>query len=352
MNQALKLSIIIPNFNYEDFVAAAIDSALALDWPHTEVIVVDDGSTDRSREVMARYADRVQIIHQDNAGQLHACNAGFAKATGDLVMFLDSDDMVAPSLMHKVSAVWHKGVSKVQVQMFLVDAAGKPTGGYLPQYHGTPTPKQITRWASTAMSYPTPPGSGNLYARAFLNKIFPLTEVCGNMSDSCCLAASPHVGEVLTVPEPLVAYRVHGKNAGAVTTLNAAQLIRQLVKTRQRFDYARDIARQYGGHVADDALNRSLNYLPYRLGSLIIAGDAHPIAGDSRGAVLLDMLKASLTPQGRAWTGRLSFVVWGLLVCASSRTFAERIILWRFAPSARPRFLTGALKSLKVIRGA
>src|SRR5689334_397670 len=91
------VSVVIPNFNYARYVAQAIESALSLDWPHVEVIVVDDGSTDESREVIERYRERVTIIHQANGGQIAACNAGFARVRGDAVIFLDSDDVLHPS---------------------------------------------------------------------------------------------------------------------------------------------------------------------------------------------------------------------------------------------------------------
>src|SRR6185295_9698205 len=80
------LSVVICNHNYEAFVGQAIDSALGLDWPEVEVIVVDDGSTDGSRRIIDDYADRVTVIHQANAGQWSACNAGFARSRGDVVI--------------------------------------------------------------------------------------------------------------------------------------------------------------------------------------------------------------------------------------------------------------------------
>ena len=90
------ISVVIPNFNYASFVGAAIDSALNLDWPAVEVIVVDDGSTDSSRDVLAGYGGRIVTILQANAGQLVACNKGFAASRGDIVIFLDSDDLLHP----------------------------------------------------------------------------------------------------------------------------------------------------------------------------------------------------------------------------------------------------------------
>ena len=85
------ISIVIHNFNYGRFLAHCIDSALAQSYPHCEVIVVDDASTDGSRAVLERYADRVRIVYQAaNRGQGGAFNAGFRASRGSIVMFLDA----------------------------------------------------------------------------------------------------------------------------------------------------------------------------------------------------------------------------------------------------------------------
>src|SRR5262245_9894269 len=116
-----KLSVIIPNYNYSEFLGDAIKSALQLEWNNKEIIVVDDGSTDDSRSVIERYGDRIKSIFQSNQGQLAACNAGFAVSSGDLVIFLDSDDFVDKSLMAHILTSWDANASKYQVQMHVVD---------------------------------------------------------------------------------------------------------------------------------------------------------------------------------------------------------------------------------------
>ncbi len=84
------VSIVIPNFNYAVYLAEAIESALNQDHPHTEVIVVDDGSQDNSLEVARRYP--VKVIAQANKGLAGARNAGASQARGEFYVFLDADD--------------------------------------------------------------------------------------------------------------------------------------------------------------------------------------------------------------------------------------------------------------------
>ena len=107
MKQLPKVSIVINNYNYGRFLADAIDSALTQTHPQLEVIVVDDGSTDNSREVIARYGDRIRPILKPNGGQASAMNAGVAASTGDIIFFLDSDDMLLPEAAETVVGHWN-----------------------------------------------------------------------------------------------------------------------------------------------------------------------------------------------------------------------------------------------------
>lgn len=91
----LTVSIVIPVYNQQRFLAQAIDSALAQSWPDCEVVVVDDGSTDGSAEIMSRYS-QIRVVRQVNRGLAAARNAGLAASRGEVVIFLDSDDQIWP----------------------------------------------------------------------------------------------------------------------------------------------------------------------------------------------------------------------------------------------------------------
>ncbi len=350
MNETL-ISVVIPNYNYQDYVGPAIDSALALDWPNVEVIVIDDGSTDKSREVIASYGSRIKTILQDNSGQLVGCNKGFAMSRGEIVIFLDSDDLLHPTLVRELMAVWTPQVSKVQVQMRSIDAQGTPNGSFFPQYHVVPTAGDIRAWSTATTAYPTPPGSGNAYSRWFLEKIFPLHDVCGTANDSYCLAAAPYLGDVLTIPKPLVSYRVHGKNQGALSTLDARQFARQMTRARQRQGYAMAVAANVGIALDPQAVNRSLTYLCYRLGSWKLAPESHPLPGDSTFSVLKDVSAAFAAPQGLSDKARWAILLWAWAVGLSPGPLADKLILWRFAPATRPQALRRWMTRLRIIKG-
>ncbi|MGB7067962.1 MAG: glycosyltransferase family 2 protein [Pyrinomonadaceae bacterium] len=95
------VSVIIPNYNYGRYLAEAVESALNQTFPPHEVIVVDDGSTDNSLEVLAEYDGRIKVISQNNQGVGAARNAGARMATGNLLAFLDADDYWAPEKLEK-----------------------------------------------------------------------------------------------------------------------------------------------------------------------------------------------------------------------------------------------------------
>lgn len=90
------VSVIIPNFNHAKYVGDAVRSVLAQDYHHYEIIVVDDGSTDNSREVLSTFGDQIHCIYKKNAGLSAARNTGIEASKGSLIGVLDADDMYEP----------------------------------------------------------------------------------------------------------------------------------------------------------------------------------------------------------------------------------------------------------------
>lgn len=95
------VSIIIPNFNYSQFVKSAVETALDQTYSNTEVIVVDDGSTDESLKVLQKFGNKIKLIRQEHGGPARARNRGIQEASGDYIAFLDADDLWKPRKIEK-----------------------------------------------------------------------------------------------------------------------------------------------------------------------------------------------------------------------------------------------------------
>jgi Glycosyltransferases involved in cell wall biogenesis len=205
------ISVIINNYNYAQFVATAIESALAQTYPHREIIVVDDGSTDESREVIQRYADRVQVVFKENGGQASAFHAGVAASRGEVICFLDSDDYWAPHLLERVAARWDDSLAMVEWRMECVDSDGKPLGRSFPIH--TPYEGDLRPILTRRIYYLSTPTSGNAFARRAVEAVFPLDESFWRISaDVPLLMGAPFYGKFAFIDETLSFYRVHGGN--------------------------------------------------------------------------------------------------------------------------------------------
>lgn len=120
------VSIVINNFNYRQFLKQSIDSALAQTYPHAEVVVADDASTDGSQELIRGYGDRsCAVLQAENGGQGAAINAGAAACTGDLIIFLDADDNLYPTAAETVAKAYRPDDSLIKYRLHLVDVSGR-----------------------------------------------------------------------------------------------------------------------------------------------------------------------------------------------------------------------------------
>jgi glycosyltransferase involved in cell wall biosynthesis len=214
------VSILINNYNYGRYLAEAIDSALAQTYPHLEVIVVDDGSTDDSRAIMAGYGERIQAIYQANQGQASAFNRGFAQSQGEIICFLDADDIFLP---HKVATI--------------VDAfAVSPAIGWCfhPQVlFPEGEPRVIPAAAAVApivqhdlialmqrgklghpFDFPIPATSAMSFHRNLMQRILPMPQGPGiSLNDSYIKFVALGVSPGVTTNQALTLQRIHDSNA-------------------------------------------------------------------------------------------------------------------------------------------
>jgi glycosyltransferase involved in cell wall biosynthesis len=230
------VSVLINNFNYGRYVVQAARSALEQSYPHVEVIVIDDGSTDDSLARLAELTDpRLTVISQPNQGQASACNHGWRRASGQWILFLDADDLIDSDTVERAIGCWRPGMVKVQFALRVIDAAGAPTGAMHPpelQDHGCV--QSVLRYGL----YASPPGSGNLFARDFVDAVMPIDPepIFRSGADSWCILMAPFFGQIHSLESAGGSYRVDrpaGVDALRVIGNINARASSNLVKTME-----------------------------------------------------------------------------------------------------------------------
>jgi glycosyltransferase involved in cell wall biosynthesis len=344
------VSIIIGNYNYARFVGAAIDSALAVDYPDVEVVVVDDGSTDGSDTVIRGYGERIVAIFKPNGGQAAAFNLGFARSRGDIVFFLDSDDLLHRDAPRKIAEVWRAGISKIQFPLLNIDAEGRPTDGVFPNFRRAVEPSRIRAELLRTGLYRCSPTSGNAFARPFLERLFPLPEGVSKGADSFLNVAAPLYGDVVTLLEPLASYRTHGLNSWAQQVLDAKKFAGYIREDVQRTRYLAALGEELGLAIPKRPLDSLPLHLEFRMASRKLAPREHPIA-ESVGRIWRLAVAATLRSVDSSPTERLVLLTWFTAVALAPRRLAEPLVSIRFVPSLRPGLLRWVLRRLGVLGG-
>lgn len=242
------VSIVINNYNYGRYVGVAIESALGQSYPHKEIIVVDDGSSDDSLEVIRRFEGKgVQLVAKENGGQASALNRGLEVARGEMVQFLDADDLLDINCTAELVRAWEPGLAAIQFYLRLCDREGqpKPEGGTMPrrlQESG-----HLVQQLALGFYYYSPT-SGNFYCREALRKLFPIPEsefrLC---ADTYVQTGIPFVGRVKALSQTLGSYRIHGDNGfySASFSRDPKQLRWAVDSDRRRHELIKSMADHY-----------------------------------------------------------------------------------------------------------
>ena len=227
-------SIIISSFNYERYLAEAVESALAQDGDDVEVIVVDDGSSDGSRDILPTYEHAVTCIFKENGGEASAWNAGFAASEGEVVVFFDSDDVLEPDAVGAFLPHFaDPDVVLVHWPLRLVDEDGADLGEINPRPPLADGHLRDVLLAGGPGALRGPVNSGCAWSRRFLTTAMPVPEDVYRIgADSYLGTLAPVFGRIVALERPLARYRQHGTNTASLTAREVVDRERGLYPQR------------------------------------------------------------------------------------------------------------------------
>ena len=321
------VTIAVISHNYGQFIRAAIDSALLQTDPGIEVLVVDDGSVDDSRDIINSYGGRVRAVFQDNRGHVEAVNTAIGAGMGEAFVFLDADDVLYPECIARAMARWRPGLSKLQFRLDTINADGVDQRMPFPAFGTDLSGEEIRRRSLLTGYYPWTVSSGNIFSREYLSQVTPIDS--GHIfksPDGYLSKMAPLFGPIETVPEVLGAYRVHGKNAWAQASsaVSGNGYSRTVRFDAVLHDVFVNAAGSMGLRVADYDHAAVPQMLESRMLSLRLSPGTHPIPNDTRLHLLMLGMRGALKAPGLRKVGRLFWMAWFLALTLLPAAF----VLW------------------------
>jgi glycosyltransferase involved in cell wall biosynthesis len=330
------VDVIINNYNYARYLPDAIDSALQQTYPRVRVIVVDDGSTDDSASVIESYGGAIQPVLKRNGGQASAFNAGLERSSGDIVMFLDADDLLVQDIAERVVAAFgdDPSIVKVHFPMEVIDRDGRPTGIRAPQPHLRLPEGDLRRhelafpfdlvWMAT---------SGNAFAAEAVRRIAPVPEDDFRiLADWYLNHLIALLGEIRALADVGSYRRMHDANIHALTEGSLdLDYLRRTIVCASRVRARLVLLARAEGLAAPRRDILSVSDAANRLISLRLGPMSHPVPRDTVPAVCLTGARATLRRFDVRWPMKTLFLLWFAAFTVAPRRFltplAERFLL-------------------------
>jgi glycosyltransferase involved in cell wall biosynthesis len=201
------ISVIVPTFNYGQFISEALKSVFAQTLLPAEVVVIDDGSADKTEAVVREFGNQVRYIRQENSGVSAARNRGVAETSGDLIAFVDADDILEPEFLERLYSKYSEipGAGLVHCGTRLFDSETGETLSYDIEGGEDDAADNLLLWEGPG--FPAP--GLVLVSRAAFEAVngFDPRQKVGEDWDFCYRVARKF--RVGFVPEPLINYRIH-----------------------------------------------------------------------------------------------------------------------------------------------
>jgi glycosyltransferase involved in cell wall biosynthesis len=210
------ISVLIDTYNHEQFIEQAIVSVLEQDFPAAdrEIIVVDDGSTDRTPDIVRKFEPRVRLLRKANGGQASAFNAGIPECRGKIVSFLDGDDWWAPAKLRRAAEVLetYPEVGAVGHGQYEFYPDGRPLGVVVAEkrfrvHLKDPDSARLFTYLRWCL------GTSKItIRRPLLERCLPIPKELAIEADEWIFTLAPALAPAVVLDEPLFYYRLHGGN--------------------------------------------------------------------------------------------------------------------------------------------
>jgi glycosyltransferase involved in cell wall biosynthesis len=220
---AFSVSCIVPVYNGERFLAAAVESILGQTRPPLEVIVVDDGSTDRTPEIARSFRPPVRVIRQANAGPVVARNRGVAESRGDFIAFLDADDL------------WHPEKLARQLERFERRPELAYVAALVQNFWEDEVAGERERMSAHARAAPIPGyvTGAMVIRRTWMEQIGPFDMALGHADSADWVQRANEAGaQSELVEEVLLRRRLHANNRSRAMESRSREEFLQILKSR------------------------------------------------------------------------------------------------------------------------
>jgi len=207
----LLISVLIDNYNYDKFLSECIESVLNQTYQNFEIIIVDDGSKDKSKDIIKEYAkkdNRIKPIFKKNGGQASAFNEGIKYCNGEIISFLDSDDKFKPNKLEEVLKAYKQGYNYIINHYKLIGDINYNNAPYYP-YGG------YNQFLVYYLSFFAGSTTSNItISKKLADYIFPIKreDFFRVRADDVIVFAASFKEKMFFIDKELTEYRIHGEN--------------------------------------------------------------------------------------------------------------------------------------------
>ncbi|MGY3572144.1 glycosyltransferase family 2 protein [Vibrio paucivorans] len=335
-HSAPMVSVIITCFNYERFIRSSIESVLNQDYPNLELIVVDDCSSDSSRDIIMEYHPQlIPVFHDKNQGHGGAFNNGYAAANGDIIMFLDADDYLLPNALQQAVEAFPVSSGMCQFRMHLVDDHGE-------QYDIFPKPELAFDHGARAKrkllhsgQYQSTVTSGLLFRRSLMEQLMPMPqEKFRQGGDGYLVTLAPLYTDISSSDYCMSAYRQHGENHSGFASQMTKRAKWRLEHNQMRYDALKQASYSLGVKLEDKFWYNDSYHLIQMMCLSLFEPEHTPAT--SRTNLAQQAIK-NVNAQNLSVLNKAILTLWWLSISITPRPLAKSLYSWKVMASTRPK---------------